>query len=103
MPYIKQEFRKKLEVKLQSLVDEIVDIIRMETTFALPGILNYLITCLITRSYKQSIEMETEEPAQLSYHDYNDAVGVLECCKMELYRRQAAPYEDIKIEQNGDV
>ena len=30
-------------------------------------------------------------------------VGVLECAKLELYRRMAAPYEDEKIEDNGDV
>jgi len=30
-------------------------------------------------------------------------VGVLECAKMELYRRVAAPYEDKKKEENGDV
>ena len=30
-------------------------------------------------------------------------MGVLECCKLEFYRRVAAPYEDIKIEENGDV
>jgi len=29
--------------------------------------------------------------------------GVLECAKLELYRRIAAPYEDTKIEENGDV
>lgn len=30
-------------------------------------------------------------------------LGVLECVKLELYRRVAAPYEDRKIEENGDV
>jgi hypothetical protein len=30
-------------------------------------------------------------------------IGALENCKMELYRRKIAPYEDIKIEENGDV
>jgi hypothetical protein len=28
---------------------------------------------------------------------------MLECCKLELYRKIAAPYEDIKIQENGDV
>ena len=28
---------------------------------------------------------------------------MLECAKLELYRRVAAPYEDEKIDQNGDV
>ena len=30
-------------------------------------------------------------------------IGVLECAKLELYRRVAAPYEDDKIDENGDV
>jgi hypothetical protein len=32
-----------------------------------------------------------------------DVVGALECAKLELYRRLAAPYEDQKIKLNGDA
>jgi hypothetical protein len=39
----------------------------------------------------------------LSYFTINEVIGVLECAKLELYRRIAAPYEDQKIIQNGDV
>ena len=39
----------------------------------------------------------------LSYSNINEAVGALECAKLELYRRVAAPYEDTKIAENGDV
>lgn len=38
-----------------------------------------------------------------SYALINEAIGVLECAKLELYRRIAAPYEDTKIQENGDV
>jgi hypothetical protein len=38
-----------------------------------------------------------------NYSNINEAIGVLECAKLELYRRVALPYEDIKIEANGDV
>lgn len=38
-----------------------------------------------------------------SYMIYNEIIGALECAKLELYRRIVAPYEDTKIEQNGDV
>lgn len=38
-----------------------------------------------------------------SYKNINEVVGALECAKLELYRRIAAPYEDIKIHSNGDV
>ncbi len=32
-----------------------------------------------------------------------EAIGALECAKLELYRRLAADYEDQKCKQNGDV
>lgn len=38
-----------------------------------------------------------------SYTTYNDVIGVLECAKLELYRRMIGPYEDKKKEENGDV
>lgn len=39
----------------------------------------------------------------VSYTSINDVIGVLECLKLEVYRRIAAPYEDKKISENGDV
>jgi hypothetical protein len=39
----------------------------------------------------------------LRYFHINKAVGVLECVKLEFYRRVAAPYEDEKIKESGDV
>jgi hypothetical protein len=39
----------------------------------------------------------------LSYSAINEAVGALECAKLELYRRVAAPYEDKKAIANGEV
>ena len=38
-----------------------------------------------------------------SYGHYNEVIGALECCKLEMYRRAVAPYEDKKMEENGDV
>lgn len=37
------------------------------------------------------------------YQQVNDIVGALEGAKLEFYRRVAAPYEDTKIKENGDV
>jgi hypothetical protein len=34
----------------------------------------------------------------MRYHHINTAIGALECAKLELYRRVAAPYEDKAIE-----
>lgn len=57
------------------------------------GELNFLITYLCDRYLKDN----------LSYNKINEVIGVLECSKLELYRRIAAPYEDTKILENGDV
>lgn len=57
------------------------------------GELNFLITSLCDRYLKE----------ELSYNKINEVVGVLECAKLELYRRIAAPYEDTKILEHGDV
>ena len=33
----------------------------------------------------------------------NEAVGALECAKLEFYRRLAGPCEDRKVAENGDL
>ena len=58
------------------------------------GELNYLITKLCI-GYMSD--------AGVCYQNINDVVGALEGAKLEFYRRFAAPYEDTKIEENGDV
>jgi hypothetical protein len=40
---------------------------------------------------------------QPNYARINAAIGILECAKLEVYRRIASPYEDAKITENGDV
>lgn len=62
-----------------------------------PGELNFLLTtnCL---EY-----IRTRNPSGVNYAAINDAIGALECAKLELYRRLAAKYEDQKIKENGDV
>ena len=37
------------------------------------------------------------------YKDYNEVIGVLECAKLELYRKVISKYEDKKCEENGEV
>jgi hypothetical protein len=39
----------------------------------------------------------------LTYQHVNDVIGALEGAKLELYRRLVVPYEDTKIQQNGDI
>jgi hypothetical protein len=57
------------------------------------GELNYVIT-------KTILAYIGDNP---SYQRINDVIGALEGAKLEFYRRFAAPYEDEKIKQNGDV
>lgn len=61
------------------------------------GELNYA----LTRAVQSYLCRDTNH--LYSYEQINAAIGALECCKLELYRRIAAPYEDKKIQRNGDV
>ena len=79
MPYIEQDRRQLLDAYA----------VEAQT----PGELNYVITKLMLRFLGSTP----------GYVDYNEAIGVLECIKLELYRRAVAPYEDKKCEENGDV
>jgi hypothetical protein len=84
VPYIKQDNRKKFNSLIDTLANQICD----------EGELNYVITKLIHTC------MEKEEK---KYSILNKYLGVLECVKSEFCRRIIAPYEDIKIEENGDI
>ena len=44
-----------------------------------------------------------KQKSHLAYAEFNEAIGAIECAKLELYRRMLAPYEDRKIAENGDV
>ena len=58
------------------------------------GELNYMISSLLDEYLAEY---------GCNYANLNQVVGVLECAKLEIYRRMAAPYEDKKILENGDV
>jgi hypothetical protein len=79
MPYIAQSRRIVLDAKPNL----------SET----PGELNYVITKLV-------IDWLGDKPR---YTTFNTAIGVLDCVKLELYRRTVAHYEDHKMADNGDV
>ena len=59
------------------------------------GELNYAVTKLVD-DYLVS-------KGELRYAHLNEVIGALECAKLELYRRLAAPYEDRKKDESGDV
>ena len=59
------------------------------------GELNYAVTRLV--------DADLVAGGGLRYALLNEAIGALECAKIELYRRLAAPYEDEKRQETGDV
>lgn len=89
MPYIKKEARKDIEQALNHLIDTMSASGRVSE-----GDCNYVISSII------NYHLVSDQP---TYHRINSAIGVLECAKMELYRRIAAPYEDKKAQENGEV
>ena len=87
MPYITQEERPQYD----KVIAELVTLLKEKPPESVDGHLNYVVTRVIKEVYP------------LRYYHINKAMGVLECIQQEFYRRVAAPYEDTKIEQNGDV
>lgn len=83
MPYINAQDRSKF-------TDMFCNIPEINTA----GELNYALT-MICKDYINDNGH--------CYQTFNDIIGALEGCKLEFYRRIAAPYEDTKIESNGDV
>jgi hypothetical protein len=101
MPYVKKEYRKKYDKTINKLASLIADDGHSEGYQTLAGNLNYTITTLIHKVYAENDDKTLGR--KLSYSEYNEIIGLLECAKLEVYRRHVAPYEDIKIKENGDV
>jgi hypothetical protein len=92
MPYIREDKRKQIESELDQLI---IKFLETQDDGGTAGRLNYVISSMIGAILKND--------RLLSYTRLNELIGVLECAKMELYRRVAAPYEDDKSRLNGDV
>lgn len=92
MPYVKQEKRDALDSAITELHRALLDLELDDPQNNMEGNLNYTLTALLNKVYSSP-----------SYREINDAIGMLECMKLEYYRRKAAPYEDQKAFENGDV
>jgi len=86
MPYIKKNCRVDIDTALDRMPEFYGSFECLES-----GELNYLITKILLST----------KPKR--YEDYNKLVGVLECVKLELYRKRISKYEDKKCEENGEV
>jgi len=84
MPYIKQMNRET--------VDQLFSFLNAKKLMS-EGELNYVITKIV----------DTWLGKEPNYANFNTAIGVLECAKLELYRRRVAVYEDKKRHENGEV
>jgi hypothetical protein len=92
MPYLNRESREKIyEYGLSELKDYFINI---ETDEDAVGALNFIAYTLVKARLNK---------CGLRYHRLNGLIGALECCKQEVYRRLASPYEDEKIKENNDV
>lgn len=86
MPYIKQINRSMLKSTTDALADNPPITV---------GDLNFILT--------SACKAYLAKQLYVNYQAYNDVIGALECCKLEMYRRSVVPYEDEKIAENGDV
>lgn len=90
LPYISKAQRSALDGLIDSLAHEAKKLGKDETERA--GILNYITTRLTLTLIPQD-----------KYWKIALAAGVFSNLSSEFYRRLAAPYEDRKIKDQGDV
>ena len=82
MPYIKQEKREWFDPLLMAMIPDDL------------GELTYCIYILCAGYISRK---------GMRYENIAGVAGSLTCTIQELYRRLAVPYEDSKIQENGDV
>lgn len=84
MPYIPEHDRERVHYLVTELAREVHS----------AGEANYVITKIVTDAHVFR---------QKSYLSICLVVGTLLCVLLEYYRRFAAPYEDSKCAENGDI
>lgn len=87
MPYISNVIRNTLDKELNSLIE------KLRNRGFNPGEINYVFSKIAQQAWR----------SVPNYERGNDIMGVFESAKLEFYRRILAPYEDKKIQENGDI
>ncbi len=82
MPYVKQEDRPRLDKVVAAMKDAGVKV---------DGDLNYILYAFMIRHIKPS------------YNNYKNYRAELKECAKEVWRRKMVPYENTKIDENGDI
>lgn len=94
MPYIDRNRRKELDESIDNLISALSNKEKLdnEEFVQILGDLNYCFSRILSNLMSDA-----------SYSKIAMITGVLENIKQEYYRRIAEPYEDQKINQNGDI
>jgi hypothetical protein len=92
MPYIAPINRNQVDPAIDELVRILGENRTPDELLAVAGVMNYAISRLIT-----------EVSGDISYGKCCILTGVLQNVSQEYYRRAAAPYEDRKATENGDL
>jgi hypothetical protein len=87
MPYISPQKRPEFDPHIEELIDEL----RADGWNG--GSLNYIISRLCWAMFREEKKYDTIYKID----------GVLGNVSKEFYRRKAVLYEDVKIEENGDI
>lgn len=91
MPYITQCKRDVLNPAIDLLLNALRELESDDPGNDMGGNLNYAFTKILHQCYGKR------------YAEMAQAVSVLEMCKLEYYRKVAAPYESQKEFENGSV
>lgn len=87
MPYIEPEDRKKYHLAVANVIH------KLDRADWHPGHINFVIYSILKAAWIRNA----------SYTNGNKLLGVLDGVGKEFYRRLLAPYEDEKMDENGDV
>jgi hypothetical protein len=92
MPYITKDKRHHLDSYVDALLNALRELESDDELNNMEGNINYVFTRVLHQVY----------PGK-RYREVNDAMGIMSACSQEYYRRVAAPLENQKAFENGDV
>lgn len=93
MPYLKQEYRPRLDLHIKALADEIKNISKESgEEHAFAGLLDYSFTKLILQTVPEQ-----------RYWAYTLVEGMLHGLSKEFNRRVVAPFEETQVKDRGDI
>lgn len=90
MPYIKKEDRPQYDPYIQDVVNALTAGGKVKFDV---GHLNYVLSGIVWKLFDSDKKYKTA----------NDLSGVLSCVDKEFYRRKVVAYENLKIDENGDI